>query len=342
MVDAQRLWSAVPRPIRRFPTDLGVVVTLVVLTGLSATAPVVRDTPLVVILGFPFVLFLPGYTVTAIIYPEGDGLRPEDDESVAASKMDRGIGGVERVVFSFGLSMAVVPGIGMALVLTDVGLYLVPVLLAVGGFTVAATVLASIRRWRLPENERFQVPFGEWYRTVRVRRSDTGLRLDNALNVVVALSLLLALGSVGYALAVHEPDDPFTEFYLATENETGTIVAEGYPTNLTEGEPKSIVVGISNHERRHVNYSVVVLLERVGAQNNSSEVLETQRLDGFETSIEANSTVQYRYEIRPEMTGEHLRLQFLLYRDGVPQNPTAKNAYRQARLWVNVTASNPA
>lgn len=341
MVDAQRIWSAVPQPIRRFPADLGAVVILVVLTCLSATAPVVRDTPLVFVLGFPFVLFLPGYAVMAVVYPEGDGVRTGDGEgNDAVSEPDRGIGGIERAVFSFGLSMVFVPFVGVALVLLGIDLSSIPVLLAVGGFTVVTTVVAAVRRWRLPQEERLRVPLKEWYAASRASGSDAGRWRGDSLNIVVALSLLLALGSVGYAVAVHEQDEPFTEFYLATENETGALTANDYPTNFTEGEGESMVVGISNHEGRHVNYSGVVLLERVADRNGSPEVVETQRLNGFEIGVEANSTVHYRHEIRPEMTGERLRLQFLLYRGAPPRNPTAEDAYRRTTLWVNVTSSD--
>jgi hypothetical protein len=37
------------------------------------------------------------------------------------------------------------------------------------------------------------------------------------------------------------------------------------------------------------------------------------------------------------MTGERLRLTYLLYRGAPPQTPTTDNAYRELHLWVNVT-----
>lgn len=37
------------------------------------------------------------------------------------------------------------------------------------------------------------------------------------------------------------------------------------------------------------------------------------------------------------MTGDELRLQYLLYRGSPPATSTQSNAYREVHLWVNVT-----
>jgi hypothetical protein len=70
-------WRAFSPPsLRAFPPDLAVVV-LVVQTVLTATLPGVRDTPLRVVLGLPFVLFVPGYAFVAALFPEA-GTGPVD------------------------------------------------------------------------------------------------------------------------------------------------------------------------------------------------------------------------------------------------------------------------
>jgi uncharacterized membrane protein len=46
--------------------------------------------------------------------------------------------------------------------------------------------------------------------------------------------------------------------------------------------------------------------------------------------------------VTPRTTGERLRLQYLLYLDDPPENPTAENAYRSVHHWVNVTESSSA
>ena len=54
-----------------------------------------------VVLGLPFILFIPGYILVFTLFP--------------AKKTDRGIDIIERVALSLGLSIAIVPLIGLGL-----------------------------------------------------------------------------------------------------------------------------------------------------------------------------------------------------------------------------------
>ncbi|KZN22507.1 hypothetical protein A4G99_20185 [Haladaptatus sp. R4] len=116
----------VPAPVRRIPTDLGVVVCFVLVTGLSVLLPVVRDWPIRLLLAMPFVLFVPGYVVIAALFPEGKSAdretsagpeRPAESERSAESeetaevgstvervrsRFDGGIGLLDRFALSFG------------------------------------------------------------------------------------------------------------------------------------------------------------------------------------------------------------------------------------------------
>ncbi|RLM60002.1 DUF1616 domain-containing protein, partial [Halorubrum sp. Atlit-26R] len=192
MADRREFWLAVPRPVRRLPADLAATVLLTLLTLATVFVPVINETPLRVLFGLGFVLFLPGYAFIAALFPEagsspdstdpgGDDEPPaepnerpapvpgtdaaaaesESDPSAAASgsaPADRsGIDGIERVALSFGLSIAVVPLIGLVLNFTPWGIRLVPVVTAVAGFTLGCVAVAARRRWALPPDERFAV-----------------------------------------------------------------------------------------------------------------------------------------------------------------------------------------
>jgi uncharacterized membrane protein len=63
--------------------------------------------------------------------------------------------------------------------------------------------------------------------------------------------VLLAVGSVGYAVVVPKQGESFTEFYLLTHNETGDLVADDYPTECVAGQPESLVVGVGNQHDEH-------------------------------------------------------------------------------------------
>jgi uncharacterized membrane protein len=97
------------------------------------------------------------------------------------------------------------------------------------------------------------------------------------------------------------------------------------------------VVGIENHEYESVEYTVVVQLQDVAVGDESIRVLEREELRRFETTLAHNETWRQRHGIAPTLTGERLRLTYLLYRGAAPGTPTAANAYQQLHLWVNVT-----
>jgi uncharacterized membrane protein len=211
-------------------------------------------------------------------------------------------------------------------------------MVSVSGFTLVATAIAAVRRSDLPPEERFSVPYREWVAAGRAELLEPETRLDGALNVLLVVSLVLAVSSVGYAVAVPNQGEQFSEFYLLTEDADGELVADDYPTAFTAGEPQSLYVGIGNQEHESVQYTVVVTIQDVAFENNESRVLEEQRLRTFETTVQHNETWQLNHSVAPTLVGERLRLTYLLYKTQPPQRPTVNNAYREVHLWVNVTA----
>ena len=339
-----------PRGIRRLPADLAVVVTLVLLSAAAVLVPVPGQGVLRIVLGLPLVLFLPGYAFIAALFPEaGSGptdasADPDDvegadgeDSASAPSGRDRGIDGIERVALSFGLSIAIVPLIGLVLNFTPWGIRERPILVSICGFTLLATAVAATRRRALPEQERFRVPYRDWLGAARVELFEPETRTDAALNVLLAVSVVLAAASVTYAVAVPKQGEAFTEFYLLTRDD-GELVAADYPTELVQGEPAPLVIGIGNHEHREVEYTVVVSLQRVRLANTSATVLEERELDRLRTRLADNETWTTDYEVVPTMTGTRLRLVFLLYTGDPPADPSIESAYRETHLWVNVSA----
>lgn len=343
----ERLWRLLPRPVRELPADLVAVVILVVLTDLSVLAPVVRETPLRIGFALVFLLFLPGYAFIASLFPEAGRWRvsaDDTDEARAAGIRDRGIDGIERVVLSVGTSIAIVPLIGLGLNFTSAGIRLVPIVLSVSGFTLAAVGVAVIRRWKLPAEDRFRVPYKAWFGGLRGELFAPETGTDAALNLLLVASIVLALGSVGYAVAGPDQGDSFTEFYLLTENENGELVADDYPTEFRQGERKPVIVGIGNQEHEPMSYTVVVTLQRVRfvTDSNTSTVEAEDELGRFHARVPHNETWSRTVHITPTMTGERLRLAFLLYRADAPANPTIDGAYREMHLWVNVSARGSA
>ncbi|XVH32211.1 DUF1616 domain-containing protein [Haloferacaceae archaeon DSL9] len=341
-----------PAPVRRLPADLAAVAALCLVTIGAVFVPAVNETPLRIVLGLPFVLFLPGYAFIAALFPEagpkrsaaaGDEDVPVDEAETGGGILDRGgIDGIERVALSFGTSIAIVPLLGLGLNFTPWGIRLAPIMVAVSGFTLGAVAVAAKRRWELPPAERFAVPYRRWLAAGRAELFEPETRTDSVLNVLLICSLVLALGSIGYAIAVPPDGERFSEVYLLTEGEDGELVADGYPESFVAGEGQSLVVGVGNQEHEETTYTVVAELHRVEFLDggNETEVVERERLQTFETTLGHNETWQLDHEIAPTMTGEELRVTYMLYRGAPPDSPTPENAYRSVHLWVDVEESS--
>jgi len=330
-----------PQQIRSLPFDLAIVLAFVAAVNLVVFLPILSETPLRIVLGLPFVLFIPGYAFIAALFPEAgsESTENEDPEEHDTSRFrGDGIDGIERVALSFGLSIAIVPLLGLVLNFTPFGIRLVPIMVTVSLFTIGATAVAAHRRWQLPSEERFHVPYRSWLAAGRSELFEPEDRLDAALNVALALSVLLAVGSVGYAIAVPKEGEQFTEVYLLTETDDGELVADDYPTNFTVGQPQPLIVGIGNQEHERVEYSVVAQLQDVQfGPNNTTQVTEVATLERFQTTLAHNETWQHNHTVAPTFTGENLRLAYLFYRGEPPAEPDMDSAYRSVHLWVNVS-----
>ena len=387
-MDRERLWLLLPSPVRNLPADLAAVLAVVALTNLAVFLPVVNDSPVRVVVGLVFVLFVPGYAFIAALFPEageppttgadtagpdaaesasagddeesaGDSASAGDDEEPAADADaggfdtnangngnglgDRGIDGIERTALSFGLSIAVVPLIGLALNFTPFGIRLVPILATISLFTVLASVLAALRRWELPAAERFRVPYREWYADGRSEITDPDSTLDAALNVALVVAILLATTSVVYAVAIPQQGEQFTEFYVLTAGEDGDLVAADYPETLSPNASAPIHVGVENNEYEPVEYTVVIQLQAVDIEDNQSTVTDRARLDRYSVTVAHNESdirerpLELDAGTAREFAGGDRRVKFLLYRGDPPAEPTAEDAYRDLHLWVEVS-----
>jgi uncharacterized membrane protein len=111
------------------PKDLIFVITYVVVSVIIITVPPLNASILRAVVGFPFVLFLPGYTLLAVLFPKNDDLD-----------------GIERIALSIGLSICVVVFIGLGLNFTPWGIRLGPIIMALSAFMLIMTALAAVRR----------------------------------------------------------------------------------------------------------------------------------------------------------------------------------------------------
>ncbi|MDD2556201.1 MAG: DUF1616 domain-containing protein [Syntrophaceticus sp.] len=243
-------------------------------------------------LGLPFVLFFPGYALIAALFPEKDDL-----------------GGIERVALSFGLSIAVAPLIGLGLNYTPWGIRLTPILISLVIFILLMGAISFFRKDKLPKEDRF-CPVFEF--EVPVWREQPVL--DKVLSIALIASILFAVGSICYVVAMPKVGEQFTEFYILGMDGK----AEGYPQELKPGEEGEVIVGVVNHEYQQEKYYVEVRMD--------DQVLPREGPITLEHEKEWERTVTFSY---PQVR-ENLKVEFLLYREG------DEEPYRSLHLWVNI------
>lgn len=322
-----------------FPVDLLAVallaVGIVVLTWTSgATTSLAR-----ILLGFLFVVFAPGYALVSLLLPASTS-DPDANLRYSTGNWSLVVTTVERAILSIGFSVMLVPLLGIVLNYSSWGLQPVPMVVSIGALTIGLSVLAAARRRRVPPSRRYGPSSFGVLAHLRAWLAAPDHRLEIALNVGIAIGLVVAVAGVGLAIATVDNGERYTEFYLLGEDsETGEPVADEYPTQLTQGEEAELYVGLTNQERERTTYTVVVLMDRMAGPPGNKTVTERTELDRFERTVEYGATWERRHTIEPSMEGERLRVTYLLYEGSAPTEPTVDNAYRNLHIWVNVSDS---
>lgn len=277
--------------------DLQLVEILVIITFFFILVPPFNNTPVRSLLGIIMVLFLPGYSLIAALFPRKNDLD-----------------GIERLALSFGFSIAVAPLIGLGLNFTPFGIRLVAILVSLSIFTLAMCLIAHFQRSKLSDEERFEVPFSFMYYSLESEMSSSKKGVDRILTIILIFSILFSIITLIYVIVTPKQGEKFTEFYiLGPEGK-----ADNYTTDLKYNSPSHILIGVANREYIPVNYTVQLVLD-------NGILTDTWFKLGHNETWERNVTYV------PEKTGENIKLEFLLFKE---DNFTAP--YRELNMWVNI------
>ena len=302
--------------------DLIIVALWVVAAILCIYIPVLNDSFLRVLFALPMILFVPGYTLIAALFPGKEDLD-----------------GIERLALSFGLSIAVVPLIGLVMNYTPWGIRLDPIVISLVIFTAAMILVAQYRRSLLPPEQRFFVPFREMVAGARTELFEPNQsRLDRALSVILVIAIVAAVATTIYVIVVPKEGEKFSEFYILGPGGK----AADYPTRFPAGSEQSVIIGIGNHEYRNVTYTVETILLNQSYDNvtNTSVISAYLPLDSLTATLSHNETQEFPY-IFTVNDPKYNRLQFLLFNETVPlANVTGSDrvnaSYRDLHLWITV------
>ncbi len=246
-----------------------------------------------VILGLPFALFLPGYLLMAVLFPEKD----EFDGSA-------------RIALGIGLSIIIVPLIGLLLNYLSTGVRLLPMMLSLVFLDIFLFFISWYRRTNLPEEKRFALSFS----------TDLIIWLNKTKKTkVIHLALLitgflLVFASV-FVLSSPKTGKSFTEFYITGPDD----VTAGYPEQLQAGENGTVKAVIINNEQEKTTYRMEIWVD--------GDILQTISPIYLEDQEKQEITVLFKAEKLEDLA----KVEFLLFRDGQDIKP-----YRQLRLWVKI------
>jgi uncharacterized membrane protein len=315
--------------MKKIPSDLLAAVILALATLLFTLTPL-SSLPVRIPLGLLMVLFVPGYTLIAALFPKKSDLE-----------------GIERTALSFGLSIAVVPLIGLGLNYTPWGIRLTPVVVSLAIFTITMAAAAYWRRMHLPAEERFSIQFRETISTWKgeILADDKG-RLDKALTVILIITILLSIAALVYVIVTPKQGEKFTEFYILGPGGK----AYDYPTSVQVGNNSTVIVGVVNHEYVLVNYTMSIAINNTPMNStlmNNTAFYDNSRNDlqliypitSMNLTLQHNETWEKPVTYVINHTGDRQKLEFLLYKEG-----NFTSSYRDLHLWVNVSQNglNPA
>ncbi|MFC2067618.1 DUF1616 domain-containing protein [Chloroflexota bacterium] len=269
-----------------------VVSTLITLPVVVYTSGILRVT-----LSLVVIMFFPGYSLLSALFPDNN-------------RLDM----LPRLVLSLGLSLILVPLIGLLLNYSIWGIKLLPILITVTFFVVITSAISWYRQRRkltveeLPSIKiNIRLP-SRWYQLTRI---------DRALSIALVCAVVVALGTFIYAVATPDRGETFTEFYITDINGT----TENYPAQILSGEAVELMASVVNHEGRDSSYRVTVNID--GVLNNA-----------FTTGLLAEGQRwQETVSVVPQHTGQLQRLEFWLYEKGSSQ------PYNKSPLYIYVDVS---
>lgn len=307
---------------------------------LLADVAVLADLALLRLLfGALLVLVLPGYALVLALLPSADS--------------------IEKLTYAIGCSVIVTGLAGLVLNFSPLAITDATVLAVTNVVTVVSLAAAWRRRKRGSDPAEEATSTGGAVAGDESATSNSAVtgddpttgsdlgsllsfdtRTDQILTVLLLGTLLLATGSVAYAVTGPDQSKSYTELSLLTKSGSGEFVATGYPSEFVRGEPQSLYVGVGNHEGESTTYTLVVEVQRVRWGDGSVEVLDQQQLDRRQLKLGPGESKRIRHSVAPEIEGRGLRLVYLLYEGNPPEDPTVENADQSVYLRIDVSESN--
>jgi uncharacterized membrane protein len=269
-----------------------------------------------IILGLPFILFFPGYTLAAVLFPKKEELS-----------------GIKRIALSLVMSIAIVGLIGFGLNYTAWGIRPQPVLYSISALIIVMSAVALLIRAKPHQQNKLIVEF-------KLRLPSLEYGFLKPLNIILAVCILCALGVLSYIATTTHLSEKFTEFYIlgfdgkAQDYPTEFDLQSGRVTQVnyggrynTFGNLGKVSVEVVNHEQRQISYSIKILVdgEQVNINYSRNSVSQISQI-----KLEQGEKWEQEIGFAPQHNGMNQKVEFLLYTEG------NSNPEESLSIWINV------
>ncbi|MCX6004580.1 MAG: DUF1616 domain-containing protein [Chloroflexi bacterium] len=90
---------------------------------------------------------------------------------------------------------------------------------------------------------------------------------------VLLAAIVICIGSIIFVATIANKADSFTEFYLLNANGK----AADYPYMVKAGEPANIIIGVVNHEKKPIDYKIVISIGEVNIKTIRTGTLQNDQ-----------------------------------------------------------------
>jgi uncharacterized membrane protein len=273
--------------------DIILLLFFTALTLLSIFNPIISNSFLKPVLGIIFIAFIPGYVLISFLFPSNG--------EISLS---------ERLLLSFGSSVAIVGLVGFILNYTSFGIRLEIIVEILTVIVILFSLLTFLRRRYT--NDSYNPEFTPTLSGIK-RAFVKEKGIDKALSIILIILVVLAISMTTYAVVKPKQPEKFTEFYVLGSD--GKM--SNYPTNLTSSENGNITIVIVNHENVPTSYLLVYNFNGTTVSENNITLQDGQNISVPLTIVPGNSGKK--------------EVELLLYKQ-----PDHQNVDLSLRFWVNV------
>lgn len=289
------------------------------------------------ILGIPFLLFIPGYLFFLCISPNHS----------AKSEIDA----IHKIGISIGLSIALVSLDGIMLFYTPLGFNLISIITSLVLIVIICGIVAIYRRKKIQQRQK------QFILSFNIPTIQSKSKLDKILLIILFLTIILTIFTAVFISFLPTKQESFTEFYIL--GPSGKTIH--YPKNMTLGKTSNVTIGLINQEHKTIDYTIEIwLINQTLTYDNNTKTMNstyhemwfldklTVPLDHFtpDADIIWQPQWEYNYTISVNKTGRYT-LMFLLFTSPAPEYNKLQNykdiaateiqsAYESIYIWLNI------